>query len=135
VPRNQRRFPFWEGPASNDSSREPDIAARAQPGPRYPFLAAAEIVDHKSANLIQTRVTELSSHGCYLETHAPLSRGMQVTVRIFADLDSFEARASVVYAQPRLGVGLAFREVKPSSRKVLDKWLEMAVQETYKPRD
>lgn len=60
---------------------------------------------------------------------------MQVTVRIFADLDSFEARANVVYAQPRLGVGLAFREVKPSSRKVLDKWLEMAVQETYKPRD
>jgi myo-inositol-1-phosphate synthase len=45
----------------------------------------------------------------------------------------FEASATVIYAQPTLGRGVAFREVKPTNLAVLQKWLRKALHQQNAP--
>ena len=47
-------------------------------------------------------------------------------MKIFACSDFFEANASVIFSQPDMGLGLAFRDLKPYFLKVLQKWLNRA---------
>jgi PilZ domain len=102
--------------------------------PRYPFGAPAElIVEHSDAKML-VRVKELSLYGCYLDTSIPLSTETSVQIKIFGLHDYFEASATVIYAHPNLGMGLAFRDVKPGILPVLQKWLLQAVQK-QEPQD
>ena len=91
---------------------------------RWPFAARAEL-HPENASRILTQVKELSLHGCYLE-FSPLQKGTRVVVKIFADSDFFEANATVIFSQPNMGLGLAFRDVKPYFSTVLQKWLTQA---------
>jgi PilZ domain len=96
--------------------------------PRYLFGAPAELlVQHSDAKML-VRVKELSLHGCYLDASIPLSTETSVQIKIFGSHDYFEASATVIYAHPNLGMGLAFREVKPAFGAVLQKWLLQAMQ-------
>jgi hypothetical protein len=97
---------------------------------RWPFDARAEIYPENS-NRILTQVKEISLHGCYLE-FTPLPRGTHVIVKMFDGADFFEASASVVFSEPNMGLGLAFRDVKPNFLSVLQRWLLRAMKE---PRD
>lgn len=89
---------------------------------RFPFSALATL--EMGGAVASTHVTELSKYGCYLECAAPLATGARVTIKIVAGGQSFEAKASVVYARPNLGIALAFREVLPASEAVLEGWLQ-----------
>jgi PilZ domain len=101
-------------------------------GLRFAFVAAAEIAPESSPNAtIRANVKELSLHGCYVETPAPFSAQTLVLVKIFKSDAYFEAKATVIYATPALGMGLAFREVKPDFRAVMQKWLRAAMQDTF----
>jgi len=60
-----------------------------------------------------------------VSTLAPRAR---VLVKIFMPGEYFEANATVAYANPALGLGLVFRDVKPHFRRVLRKWLLLAMQ-------
>jgi hypothetical protein len=92
--------------------------------PRYKFSGSAEVVRAHSVAI--TEITQLSQYGCYLAAISSLPRGTVVTVRIKSGGKWFEATASVLYSQPTLGMGLAFRHVKPPSRAVLQEWLRQA---------
>jgi hypothetical protein len=76
-----------------------------------------------------TQVKEISLHGCYLK-FSPLQKGTHLLVKIFAGPDFFEANATVIFSQPDMGLGLAFRDVKPYSLSVLQKWLTQASKDT-----
>ena len=96
----------------------------------FPFVAAAEIAPESSPSAsITASVKELSLHGCYVDTPAPFSPKTPVLVKIFKSDEYFEAKATVVYAHPTLGMGLAFRDVKPDCRIVMQKWLLAALQD------
>jgi hypothetical protein len=97
---------------------------------RLPFLATAEIAPENapSATICAT-VKELSLHGCYLEALSPFRAHTAVLVKVFVESEYFEARATVLYVSPTLGMGLAFRQVKPAFAAVLQKWLLSAMQE------
>jgi PilZ domain len=95
--------------------------------PRYPFVAAAEVVDEVSGAKITTRVSELSLHGCYLDMVNPLPQGTAVIVKIFTDTDFFEAQGTTVYSHQHLGIGVTFRDVKPFYMAILQKWLLAAM--------
>jgi PilZ domain len=96
---------------------------------RFPFIATAEIAPESSPSAsIRATVKELSLRGCYLEAPAPFSTKTRVLVKIFVSEEYFEAKATVVYVHPMLGMDLAFREVKPNFRVVLQKWLLVAMQ-------
>ena len=64
-----------------------------------------------------------------LDTPAPFSTKTPVLVKIFKSDEYFEAKATVIYAHPTLGMWLAFRDVKPDCRMVMHKWLLAALQE------
>jgi hypothetical protein len=93
---------------------------------RWPFEARAEIFPENS-NRILTQVKEISLHGCYLE-FTQLPKGARVVVKIFEGAEFFEANASVIFAQPNMGLGLAFRDVRPYFLSVLQKWLTQAMK-------
>lgn len=78
-------------------------------------------------------MNELSLYGCFLDTVTPLSRGTHVIVKIISRDQFFEASATVVYSQPSLGMGVAFREVKPVFLAVLQKWLRQALDKQNAP--
>jgi len=97
--------------------------------PRYPFVASAEIVEKISGTRMFARMTDISLYGCYLDMSNPLPSGSHVFVKIFTGTDFFEAHATVVYSQPNLGVGLAFRNVEQHFFPTLKKWLQVAMQQ------
>ena len=100
--------------------------------PRFPFSASAEVATDDSMEL--TRVTELSRHGCYLETTKRRTAGTRVTVKITNNDQIFEATATVLYSRPTMGMAVAFREVKPLFQSMLKDWLQESLnQQNQKP--
>jgi len=96
--------------------------------PRFPFVASVELIEERTSAKMNARVTELSLYGCYLDTVNPLPAGTMVSLKIFTETEYFEGRANVVYAHPDLGMGLAFRDVRPQFLPVLKNWLMAALQ-------
>jgi hypothetical protein len=99
---------------------------------RFPFSAPAEVTSDDSVEL--TRVTELSRHGCYLETTKHRTAGTRVTVKIMNKDQIFEATATVLYSRPTMGMAVAFREVKPVFQLILEEWLQQSLnRQNQKP--
>jgi hypothetical protein len=97
---------------------------------RVPFAAPAEIAPETSpAVSVSANVAELSLYGCYIATPAPFEAQTLLRVKIFNAEEYFEAKATVVYAQPAKGMGLAFRELKPAFLVILKKWILAAMNE------
>jgi hypothetical protein len=95
--------------------------------PRFPFIAAAEVLAENNGSRMSARVSDLSVSGCYVDTINPLPDRMLVQVKIITETQIFEAPARVVYSHTHLGMGLAFREVLPNSLNVLQNWLPATV--------
>lgn len=108
--------------------------SRSQPqAPRYSFSAPAELSRAGASAPETMRVNEISLHGCYLDEATSFSRGTQVTLKIYSNEQTFEATASILYSQPTLGTGLAFREVKPHAMAILRDWLQQALEQLNAP--
>jgi hypothetical protein len=90
---------------------------------RYPFTAAAEIVDLRSQTRVSGRSSDLGLGGCYIDILSPFGLGSAVRVRLEREENVFEAMATVTYAQVSMGMGLAFTEVKPEYQSVLRAWV------------
>jgi hypothetical protein len=84
-------------------------------------------VEASGANLL-CRVKELSLYGCYLDSSVPLGAKTPVLLKIYGPHDFFEAGATVIHTHPTLGMGIAFREVRPSFLPILQKWLVQSMQ-------
>jgi hypothetical protein len=95
--------------------------------PRYSFVAPAAVLPETGAP-VGGNIKELSLYGCYMDAASTLAPRAKVLVKIFMPGEYFEANATVAYANPALGLGLVFRDVKPHFRSVLRKWLLMAMQ-------
>lgn len=96
--------------------------------PRFRFIAPAQLVDETSGTRITAYVTNFSLFGCTLGVTHPLRPGMTIRLEIVTPAESFESRAMVVYSNMH-SVGLTFRDVKPDSVTVLQRWLASAMQE------
>jgi hypothetical protein len=97
------------------------------------FSAPAEVALETSPGAsVAARVAELSLHGCYLDISAPFAAKTPVLVKIFSAAEYFEAKATVIYVKPALGMGLAFREVKPDFLAILQKWILAAMHQQKK---
>jgi len=107
---------------------QPDERRRA---PRYPFSAAAEVLDVHDDHRTQTQVRDLSSGGCYLETPDPLPPGTNVLVEIYTEHEFLETHATVAFLVPSQGMGLAFSVMQPYFADILNKWLTKAATGAY----
>ena len=63
-------------------------------GPRYSFIASAELIEQRADVRIASRVSELSMGGCYLDMMNPFPMGTSVLVKISAGNDFFQANES-----------------------------------------
>jgi hypothetical protein len=61
--------------------------------------------------------------GCYVDALNPFPTGTLVELRILRDQGVFETNAKVVYCDPKFGMGLAFAEMRPDQRSLLEAWL------------
>lgn len=95
--------------------------------PRYAFIANAELTDEASKARFQTRISEIGLYGCYVDMVNPLPEGTALLVKIFCDDGFFEAKGTVVYAQPNFGMGVTFRDIQPFFMATLKKWLLKAM--------
>jgi hypothetical protein len=94
--------------------------------PRFQFIAPAELVEEASGARINSWVADLGPQGCSLTVGDAPCEGSDVQLKIGTDpREFFQARAVVVYSN-RDRIGLAFREVQPTSSVVLNKWLAAA---------
>jgi hypothetical protein len=113
--------------ASQSGVMSPGKPQQQRRTPRYPFVAPAAILPEAGAP-IGGNVKELSLYGCFLDAATTLTARSRVLVKIFMPGEYFEANATVAYANPALGLGLVFRDVKPHFLTVLRKWLITAMR-------
>jgi hypothetical protein len=96
---------------------------------RCAFVASAEVTEPNSGALLSGRTSEVGLGGCYVDVLNPFPEGTLVGLRILRDKGVFETRAKVVYCDPRFGMGLAFTEMTPDQRSLLETWLaEIVIQ-------
>ena len=77
---------------------------------------------------IASRVSELSSNGCYLDMMNPFPMDTLVLLKIFAGDLTFQSKAKVIYATPNMGAGVVFLDVEPKYEFILKRWLEEAAK-------
>src|SRR6266849_853788 len=94
--------------------------------PRFPFIAAAEVLSENVGTRLAARVSDISALGCYVDTINPLVDGTTVRLKILTETHVFEAPARVVYSHAHLGMGLMVGAVLPKSQDVLQNWLPLA---------
>ena len=96
---------------------------------RCPFVASAEVHELSSDSRLSARTSELGIGGCYIETLNPFAEGTLVHLRIVRDQGVFETKAKVVYSHGNFGMGLAFTDIAPKQRSILEDWLaEIVIQ-------
>jgi PilZ domain len=82
-----------------------------------------------SGALVSGRTSEIGLGGCYVDTLNPFPEGMLVGLRILRDQGVFETKAKIVYCDPTFGMGLAFTEMTPEQRSLLETWLAEIVSQ------
>ena len=90
---------------------------------RCSLVASAEVTEVRSGARLSARISELGFGGCYVDALNPFPAGTLVELRILRDQGVFETKAKVVYCHPRFGMGLAFTEMIPDHRSLLEAWL------------
>lgn len=96
---------------------------------RCPLVASAEVTELSSGAQLSARTSELGVGGCYVDALNPFPKGTLVGLRILRDQGVFETKAKVVYCDPRFGMGLAFTEMTPDQRSILEAWLAEIVSQ------
>jgi len=87
------------------------------------------VTELRSGALLSARTSELGLGGCYVDALNPFPKGTLVELRILRDQGVFETKAKVVYCDPRFGMGLAFTEMTPDQRSLLEAWLAAMVSQ------
>lgn len=115
--------------ATTKTARDSTQPAKKRAVRRCPFVASAEITELSSDTRLAARTSEIGVGGCYIETLNPFAEGTVVQLRIVRDQGVFETKAKVVYSQGTFGMGLAFIDMAPKQRSLLEDWLaEIVIQ-------
>ena len=91
--------------------------------PRYSFIAEVTVTELASDARISGRISEISRKGCYVDVLNTLPEGTPIHLRISRDQGGFESDGKIIYAQPGMGMGVAFANTPADQLKLLDAWL------------
>ena len=112
-----------------DQRNQPLQPAKQRSVRRCPLVASAEVTELPSGALLSARTSEIGLGGCYVDMLNSFPEGTLVELRILRDQGVFETKAKVVYCDPGFGMGLAFTEMTPDHRSLLEAWLaEIVIQ-------
>jgi hypothetical protein len=99
------------------------MSAERRIAPRYQFIAYAEVMEIASGAKVKVQTGDLSIGGCFLDMMNPLHQGAEVEVSIVHGQRKFTALGRIVFVFPRLGMGVAFTQIRPEQLQVLHDWL------------
>ncbi len=91
--------------------------------PRYPLIAAVEIVELQSDTHMRARTSDVSLVGCYVDMVNPLPVGTEIRVQITHQDTTFTALGMVAHTDPNMGMGVRFTVVELDQQAVLAKWI------------
>lgn len=101
---------------------------------RYPFSSSAEVIGTQGNTRIAGRIADIGRKGCYVDTISPFPPKTDVSVRITKDQQTFETKATVVYSQAGMGMGLLFTTTEPEQLRRLERWLaELSGEKAREP--
>jgi hypothetical protein len=132
LPTHNRLSQGAEGKSRLQRSVEQIHAYRASLPPwlrRCPLVASAEVTELGSGTLLSARISELGLGSCYVDALNPFPEGTLIGLRILRDQGVFETKAKVVYCDPRFGMGLAFTDVTPDQRSLLEAWFIVGMRQ------
>jgi hypothetical protein len=110
-------------------SNKPLQPAKQRAVRRCPLVATAEVTEMSSGTLLSGRSSELGLGGCYVDSLNPFPEGTLVGLKLLRDQGVFETKAKVVYCDPGFGMGLAFTDMTPDQRSLLEAWLTEIVSQ------
>lgn len=90
---------------------------------RCNFGAIAEVVDLEQTHELVSITRDLSLSGCFVKTTTPFSQGTSVRVRITYSGTECVAVGKVTANVTPTGMGIAFTEIEPNDRAILERWL------------
>jgi hypothetical protein len=73
---------------------------------------------------MRTSATDISGHGCYVETRIPLAFGTQLEVTFWLDSEKVTTSAVVRASDPGVGMGIEFTGLADDTQKRLQDFLE-----------
>ena len=109
-------------PARAEGTKKSPIAEHRL-APRLPFLTEAEVMQPPAGARLKTRLSDLSPSGCYVDALHPLPAGTRIRLTAVRNKVILEALATVIYSEPRLGMGVSFTELSPEQKSILENWL------------
>ena len=95
---------------------------------RYFFSAQAEVQEPINHVRVNTRVSDLSLTGCYLDMMNPFPPGTVVKLRITSGAETLQTSGRIVYSTPNVGSGAEFADIPSSERALLERWLDQAAK-------
>jgi hypothetical protein len=106
-------------PGEHAAVAEPD---RRQAS-RNMLVASVEAEELTSGVNLSARTSDVSVHGCYLDTINPFSPGTRMRVHLTKGNETVHSLAVVTYAHTGLGMGVAFTEISEDSREIIERWI------------
>lgn len=91
--------------------------------PRYKCEGNIEICEVGCDVRTWTVFTDISMHGCYVETQATFPVGMLLKMKLDVNGRKIEAKGNVRVSYPNLGMGIAFGEMSEENRARLKELL------------
>lgn len=73
---------------------------------------------------VKEKTKDLSLFGCGIDTSVVLPRSRKVGIEIAHEGEKMLAVGRVVYAEPDIGMGVAFIRVEPEDQRTLERWIE-----------
>jgi PilZ domain len=109
--------------------KKPDRRKSARPQdrrvhPRFIFFADCELTDRSNGSHYETRVTEISLGGCFVDLSVAIAQGTDLHIRVRKDDHIFDTEGIAAYVYPSMGIGIGFVNVSPESQQVLNGWIE-----------
>jgi hypothetical protein len=98
---------------------------------RHKVAGIVEVMETESGQRVKAHLGNLGRDGCYVKTETPSPIETDVNVHITMASKSLRARARVVYSIPGKGMGLLFTALEAEELRVLELWLEAAVETSW----
>ncbi len=90
---------------------------------RIMLVASVEAEELTNGISLSARTSDISVHGCYLDTINPFSTGTRIRVHLTKGNETFHSLAIVTYAHQGMGMGIAFMEISQEAREIIQGWI------------
>ena len=115
----RNRVERTSAPGERAAVAEPDRRMAS----RNMLVASVEAEELTSGVNLSARTSDVSVHGCYLDTINPFSPGTRIRVHLTKGNETVHSLAVVTYAHTGLGMGVAFTEISEDSREIIERWV------------